>query len=138
VEVGGRARRHRRRRSRFAPVSLTTLVDSPVLTGRISRFTLTRSLPSTGSTSRPTARPRWNEPRARGAIQGALVAETGALYGSRHYRHYDFLLTLSDHTAHFGLEHHESSDDRVDERSLIDADRRKMMAGLLPHEMTHS
>jgi len=30
-----------------------------------------------------------------------------------HYRDYHFLLTLSDHVAHFGLEHHESSDDRV-------------------------
>ena len=54
----------------------------------------------------------------------ALVAETGALYGARHYRHYDFLLTLSDYTAHFGLEHHESSDDRVAERSLVDEDKR--------------
>ena len=41
-----------------------------------------------------------------------LVAETGALFGSRHYRDYHFLLTLSDDVAHFGLEHHESSDDR--------------------------
>ena len=35
-----------------------------------------------------------------------------ALFGSHHYRHYDFLLTLSDNTGHFGLEHHQSSDDR--------------------------
>src|SRR5262249_17460411 len=68
----------------------------------------------------------------------ALVAETGPLFGARHYRHYDFLLTLSDHTAHFGLEHHESSDDPVAERSLVDDDKKKILAGLLPHEMTHS
>ena len=35
-----------------------------------------------------------------------LVTETGALFGARHYRDYHFLLTLSDHVAHFGLEHH--------------------------------
>ena len=35
-----------------------------------------------------------------------------ALFGSHHYKHYDFLLTLSDNTGHFGLEHHRSSDDR--------------------------
>jgi hypothetical protein len=29
-------------------------------------------------------------------------------------------LTLSDHVPHFGLEHHQSSDDRVDERSYLD------------------
>ncbi len=47
-------------------------------------------------------------------------------------------MTLSDFIAHFGLEHHESSDDRVEERSLVDEDERRMMAGLLPHEMAHS
>ncbi|MBU6400220.1 MAG: M61 family peptidase, partial [Verrucomicrobia bacterium] len=67
-----------------------------------------------------------------------LVAETGALFGARHYRSYHFLLTLSDHVAHFGLEHHESSDDRQPERYLIDDDPLKLMALLLPHEMTHS
>lgn len=67
-----------------------------------------------------------------------LVAETGALFGSRHYRDYHFLLTLSDHVAHFGLEHHESSDDRVDERTLIDDGPRRLEASLLPHEFTHS
>src|SRR6185503_1828142 len=67
-----------------------------------------------------------------------LVAETGALFGGRHYRQYHFLLTLSDYVAHFGLEHHESSDNRQPERYLIDEDPRKLMALLLPHEMVHS
>ncbi len=49
-----------------------------------------------------------------------LVAEAGALYGARHYRDYHFLLTLSDHVAHFGLEHHESNDSRVGEGYLTD------------------
>ena len=62
----------------------------------------------------------------------------GALFGARHYRAYHFLLTLSDHVAHFGLEHHESSDNRQGEKYLIDADSLKLKAGLLPHEMAHS
>ena len=62
----------------------------------------------------------------------------GALFGSRHYRGYHFLYTLSDHVAHFGLEHHESSDDRHDERTLIDPDIQKVSATLLPHEFVHS
>ena len=124
---------------RFAPVSLTTLVDSPVLAGAYLRVvTLTDGAPAhrldiaADSDAALAISPELE------AQYRSLVAETGALFGGRHYRHYDFLLTLSDHTAHFGLEHHESSDDRVDERSLVDADRRKLMAGLLPHEMTHS
>jgi len=34
-------------------------------------------------------------------------------------RDYHFLLTLSDHVAHFGLEHHESNDSRLPERALL-------------------
>jgi len=45
---------------------------------------------------------------------------------------------LSDDTAHFGLEHHESSDDRTDEEALIDSDHERVDAGLLPHEFVHS
>lgn len=67
-----------------------------------------------------------------------LVAETGALFGVRHYRDYHFLLTLSDNTAHFGLEHHESSDDRAYEKSLTDETFRTATASLLPHEFVHS
>ncbi len=67
-----------------------------------------------------------------------LVAEAGALFGPRHYRDYHFLVTLSDDVAHFGLEHHESSDDRTNERSLIDESELIAFAGLLPHEFVHS
>jgi predicted metalloprotease with PDZ domain len=67
-----------------------------------------------------------------------LVAESGALFGSRMYRHYTWLFTLSDHVAHFGLEHHESSDDRLDENALSEPDFRMEVAGLLGHEYVHS
>jgi predicted metalloprotease with PDZ domain len=67
-----------------------------------------------------------------------LVKETGVLFGARHYRSYHFLYTLSDHVAHFGLEHHESSDDRTGERSLIEPDILRASGYLLPHEMVHS
>ena len=48
------------------------------------------------------------------------------------------MLTLSDHVAHFGLEHHESSDNRLPEASQTDPDALRVSAGLLPHEMSHS
>ena len=67
-----------------------------------------------------------------------LVAENGALFGSRMYRHYTWLLSLSDHIAHFGLEHHESSDDRADENALSEPDLRMDVAELLGHEYVHS
>jgi predicted metalloprotease with PDZ domain len=124
----------------FEPVSLTMLVDSPVLTGShfrvvnlnnggvAHRLNIAADSESSLAITAPEERSYQN-----------LVAETFALFRARHYRHYDFLLTLSDYTAHFGLEHHESSDDRVPERSLVDEDKRKsFLAGLLEHEMVHS
>jgi predicted metalloprotease with PDZ domain len=66
------------------------------------------------------------------------VREENALFGAHHYRNYHFLLTMSDHVAHFGLEHHESSDNRTGENFLTDADARTAGAELLPHEMVHS
>ncbi|HTP12846.1 MAG TPA: PDZ domain-containing protein, partial [Bacteroidota bacterium] len=67
-----------------------------------------------------------------------LVTEELSLFGAHHYDHYDFLFTLSDDVAHFGLEHHQSSDDRVDERTLVDDNLFRAHAGLLSHEFTHS
>ncbi len=45
---------------------------------------------------------------------------------------------MSDQVAHFGLEHHQSSDDRVEARSLIDEELSLLNSDLLPHEFTHS
>lgn len=67
-----------------------------------------------------------------------LVAENGALFGSRMYRHYTWLLSLSDHVAHFGLEHHESSDNRREEASFQDEEGRMATAMLLGHEYVHT
>jgi predicted metalloprotease with PDZ domain len=124
----------------FESVSLTTLVDSPILIGSHVRVVTLDASPIAhrldlvaDSDAALQIRPQEVESYKR------LVAETGALFGARHYRRYDFLLTLSDGVAHFGLEHHESSDDRVPERSLIDEDQRRSNLGdLLAHEMVHS
>ncbi|MFZ0617309.1 MAG: hypothetical protein WAM01_01350, partial [Candidatus Acidiferrales bacterium] len=60
------------------------------------------------------------------------------LYRSHHYRDYHFLLTLSDNVLFLGQEHHESSDDRVAEDTLVNSNSRLLEAGLFPHEFTHS
>ena len=86
----------------------------------------------TSCTSSPTARPPWNSKPEDARHFARLVPETGALFGARHYRAYHFLLTLSDHVAHFGLEHHESSDNRLGEKYLIDADLLKVRGGPAP------
>ena len=67
-----------------------------------------------------------------------LITQTNALFGAQHYRDYHFLFSLSDHVAHFGLEHHESNDSRLSERTLVDPTARLLGAGLLSHEFVHS
>jgi predicted metalloprotease with PDZ domain len=124
----------------FQPAPLNTLVDSPVSTGLHYRTVdlgtdggISHYLHLAGDSDRSI-----EIPPDQILDYQKLVKETGALFGSRHYRSYHFLLTLSDHIASFGLEHHESSDDRVGERTLVDDVPRKVEAGLLPHEFTHS
>jgi len=123
----------------FKPVSLTTLVDSPVLLGAHMRTVVLSSEPPVHQIdiAADTEGALVTPPDFQTLYQN-LVAESGALFGARHYRDYHFLLTLSDHTAHFGLEHHESSDDRIDEKSLLKEDGRRNLASLLSHEFVHS
>ncbi|MGA2267142.1 MAG: M61 family peptidase [Bryobacteraceae bacterium] len=124
----------------FQPAPLTTLIDSPVLAGahfRTVELGTDRGAPHYLHLAGDSGRSVEISPELAGEYKN-LVMETGALFGSRHYRDYHFLFTLSDHVAHFGLEHHESSDDRLGERTLVDPGPRKLSATLLPHEFVHS
>ena len=62
------------------------------------------------------------------------MREADAMFGARHYTNYHFLLTLSDRVAHFGLEHHQSNDSRVNENSLS----QQNSIGVVAHEYVHS
>lgn len=125
------------------PTNLARLIDSPVQMGAyLERVELPGSAPDpqlhhvisiAADSAAALALP---DDFATG--YGRLVAQAGALFGTRMYRHYTWLLSLSDHVAHFGLEHHESSDDRLFENTLSDEGRRRGLAGLLAHEYVHS
>jgi predicted metalloprotease with PDZ domain len=124
----------------FSPAPLTTLIDSPVLAGEFLK-----AVPLTAGTNPPAeidvaadSAAALEPPQEVWDHLKNLVAQAGALFGTYHYHDYHFLYTLSDHVAHFGLEHHESDDSRVGERGLIDETDRKLDAALLPHEYVHS
>jgi len=128
-------------RVRYAPVSLETLVDSPVAAGAHYRAIPLAAPPGApehvlhvvaDSEAALAAKPETLAAYAR------LVPETLALFGAHHYGRYDFLLTLSDHVAHFGLEHHESSDNRLPERTFLEEPLLLAGNSLLPHEFVHS
>ncbi|MGH9607421.1 MAG: M61 family peptidase [Terracidiphilus sp.] len=125
----------------FKPINLVLLVDSPVIAGEYYRvIDIT-----------PPGEPIHHEIDMAADSEDALdmspalvkgmtnlVAEAGALFGTRHYRDYHFLLALSDHVQHFGLEHHESNDSRLPERALLGPEAGMIVGGILPHEYVHS
>jgi len=127
-------------RIEFQPASLTTMVDSPVSAGaHYKTFELgaDRGAAHYLHVAADSDRALEASPELIGHFRN-LVTEAGVLFGAHHYRGYHFLYTLSDHVAHFGLEHHESSDDRAGERTLIDPDALRASGSLLPHEFVHS
>lgn len=125
---------------RFGVTSLTTLVDSPVMMGSIAKqFDVT-----------PPGEPRRHTLNVFGETQADLalsdqriaafrnlVAETGALFGARHYHDYHFLVEAHD-DANNGLEHHQSSDNQVPELGMVTSAFNAESGYLLAHEMTHS
>jgi predicted metalloprotease with PDZ domain len=125
-------------RIEMAPVSLTTLVDSPVLAGAHFRSIPLSADPPVSLHIAADSPPALEITPAQQSGYERLVTEADALFGGRHYRSYHFLMALSDRVSHFGHEHHESSDNRLGERALVDDAPRKSRIALLPHEMVHS
>ena len=127
----------------FKPVPFNTLVDSPVIAGKYFReidltpkgSSVHRYLDMVGDSAAAIA---ISDQQSAGFHH--LIEQAQALFRSHHYDSYHLLLTLSDHTAKGGLEHHQSSDDKARSGSKMFADPAHFMldGSLLPHEYTHS
>ncbi len=123
----------------FAPVTLNTLVDSPLLAGRHFRQVTISDSPvpvrldiAADSEADLAAAPDQLEAHRN------LIRQAYALYGSHHYDHYDFLLWLSDEMGGEGLEHHRSSEDGTEPGYFTDWSHSASERDLLAHEFTHS
>ena len=124
----------------FESVSLFTLVDSPIITGEYLKVVplnqgqnppVEMDIAADSAIALDPPQDVWDR-------YSNLVKQATTLFGATHYSDYHFLFSLSDHVAHFGLEHHEANDSRSEERTLIDPALRSLHAGLLPHEYVHS
>src|SRR5262252_3422935 len=124
----------------FKTVSLTTLVDSPVLAGsKFRRIELSPgAIPAHYLDIAADSDEALNVPPRLVEKYRKLVREARALFGATHYRQYHFLLALSDQLPHFGVEHHESSEDRAREDYFTDFTSNLTDATLVPHEFIHS
>ncbi|WP_439627959.1 M61 family metallopeptidase [Gemmata sp.] len=123
----------------FEGVPLETLIDSPLLAGEHVRVVpigagkehsvvIACDSPD-GLEATPETLKAWNQ----------LPAEAAALFGpERPYKAYTFLLGLSNHIPRAGIEHHQSSDNRLGELALVKAAERRTAATLFPHEFVHA
>ncbi len=122
----------------FQPASLTRLVDSPVIAGEYLRVVPLAENPHQEMDIAADSAAALDAPENYLYLYRNLTEQAKNLFGAQHFRDYHFLYSLSDHVAHFGLEHNEANDSRVGERYLVDGKLRTLAAGLLPHEYVHS
>ena len=124
----------------FAVTTLERLVDSPLYAGRYARrIELDTDAKAPVSLQVFADRPELLAAKPEQVdAHRKLVAEAVSLFGSRHYRHYDFLLVLSEHFAGVGLEHQQSSENGVGPGYFTEWDTTAAGRDLLAHEYVHS
>lgn len=124
----------------FKPVSLETLVDSPLWAGkhfkRIELDTKNRA-PVYLNVFADTAAQLEATPEQIEAHK-QLVTQADRVFASRHFARYEFLLAISDSFSDFGLEHSESSENGVQPGYFVDWKKTSVERDLLPHEYVHS
>jgi predicted metalloprotease with PDZ domain len=124
----------------FKTVSFDTLVDSPLFAGRnFKRFDLDPGgqVPVHLNVVADRADLLEAKPEQVEAHRN-LVRQAYKLYGSHHYDHYDFLLSLSDRMGGIGLEHHRSSENGTVPTYFTEWEKNADTRDLLAHEYTHS
>lgn len=67
-----------------------------------------------------------------------MVDEALLAFGAKHFDHYDFLLAMTDRMGGIGLEHHRSSENQYEPRTLIDWAAGDWDRNVIPHEFSHS
>lgn len=124
----------------FKPLDLETLLDSPLFAGRYFRridLDPGAKLPVhlnlvADSAEQLEATPEQIAPHR------ALIQQAYKLFNSQHYKHYDFLLAISDEFGGIGREHHQSSENGVKLGYFTEWKKYEARRELLPHEFAHS
>jgi len=125
---------------RFKPHDLDTLVDSPLFAGRyFKRIDLApgAKVPVMLNVVADNAENLEAKPEQI-ALHRAMVDQAIKLFGSQHYKHYDFLFAISDEFGGIGREHHQSSENGVKLGYFSEWNRNEAGRELLPHEFVHS
>jgi predicted metalloprotease with PDZ domain len=120
-------------------MSAAALVDSPFFTGEFSRLIpLTPQAPATRLSIFADASADLAIKDDDIAKLRRVVAEAEALFGARHYRQYAWLVGLGDTLTSNGVEHHESTDIRMNESLFTKPEFMQRWASVFAHEYVHS
>jgi predicted metalloprotease with PDZ domain len=123
----------------FAPTTLETLLDSPVLAGRH-----TARLPLAGGAGAVTldlVAARAGDlavPPARLAELRALVTQLRAVFGTAPFARYEILAQLSDDGSSGGTEHRASSENVLASSHFTDWPGQILFRDLIAHEIVHA
>ena len=126
--------------ARFAPVSLYTLVDSPMFAGaHYRRFALDADGPSPVHLSLVADEASQLQPAA-GLMEKfeAMVVQADRLFGARPFDRYEFLVAATRELGGIGLEHHRSSENTLAADFFTRGTGSLGSRQLLPHEYVHS
>jgi predicted metalloprotease with PDZ domain len=126
--------------ARFAPVSLYTLVDSPMFAGaHYRRFALDANGASPVHLSLVADKAEQLQP-ATGLMEKfeAMVVQADRLFGARPFDRYEFLVATTSQLGGIGLEHHRSSENTLAADFFSRGTGSLSARQLLPHEYVHS
>jgi predicted metalloprotease with PDZ domain len=126
--------------ARFRQTTLEGLIDSPVYAGsHVTRLDLAPGASVPVYLDLFGDRPELlTVTPTQLTAHRALIEQAYLLFGSKHYDHYDFLVSVSDAIPVAGLEHHRSSFDGVFANYFTEWDKSGPLRDLLAHEFTHS
>lgn len=124
----------------YEPTDLITLIDSPTLMGRyFETVNLTTDMGVGHILAVAADRPEDIALDDETVLAyRRMVQEAMAIFGDRPYRRYQWLISLSDHGAGAGLEHHESSEDGMGATAMTTDAGRRLLAELNAHEYAHT
>jgi predicted metalloprotease with PDZ domain len=125
---------------RFAPVSLETLMDSPVLAGRYAARVQLEGKGGRGVMLDLVAK-RPDDlaiPAARIGELRRLVVQARAIFGLAPFPHYDFLARMSDDGSAGGTEHRASSENALASSFFRAWQHQLPNRDLLAHEFVHA
>ncbi|MGN6498216.1 MAG: M61 family metallopeptidase [Tsuneonella sp.] len=117
-------------------VDYETLVDSPIFAGKYAQ-----QWPIGDNVKLDVVADKPSElalaPQNLAAFK-SLIKEADALFGARHFDHYDMLLALTDRMGGIGLEHHRSAENQFEPDAFTKWDEMDWDHNVVSHELVHS